>query len=115
VFGGQRLEAAVFEEVVLDEHVVPQFEEARAFTVDTALMGLAAQVVALLAQVEVDFRARSARTKLGHLPEVFLAPEEQDVVGIHTRLLSPNFRGLIIARDIALVVLEAGSVEFILG
>ena len=79
VLGGQRFEATIFEEVVLNENVVPEFEEARAFTVDAADVVCAAQVVALFAEVKVDFGARSAGTELSHLPEVFLAPEEQDM------------------------------------
>ena len=49
VFGGQRFEASIIEEIVLNEDVVPQFEVARAFAVHAADMIGAAQVIALFA------------------------------------------------------------------
>ena len=97
MLGGQRFEAAIFEQVVLNENVVPEFEEARAFAVHAADVVGAAQVVALLAEVNVDLGARAAGTDLGHLPEVFLAPEKQNMRRVEARLLLPDIRGFIIA------------------
>ena len=63
---------------------------------------LAAQVVELLAAVDVDLRARTARTDLGHLPEILLATEEQDMLRVEAGLLLPNVGGFFIGGDIAL-------------
>ena len=106
MFGGQRLEAAIFEKIVLNEDVVPQFEVARAFAVHAADVVCAAQVVALFAEVNVDLGTRPARTELRHLPEVFLAPEKQNMRRVEARLLLPNIGGFIVARNIALVVFK---------
>ncbi len=88
---------------------------AGAFAVHAADMIGAAQVIALLAQVDMDLGARAAGTGLRHLPEVFLAPKEQHMRRVEAGLLLPDIRGFIIAWDVALVVLETGGVEFILG
>jgi hypothetical protein len=95
VLGRQRFEATIFEEIVLDENVVPQFEEARAFTVHAADVVGAAQVVAFFAEVKMNLGARSAGTELCHLPEVFLAPEKEDVLGVEAWLFLPDVRRFI--------------------
>ena len=66
-------------------------------------------VAGLRAQVDVDLAVRAAGAGLGHLPEVVLAPEEQHVVREHARLLAPDVGRLVVARDDALLVLEARS------
>ena len=78
-------------------------------------MVCAAQVVALFAEVKVDLGARTARTELRHLPEVFLAPEEQNMRRVEARLCLPNIGGFVIARNVALIIFKTGGVEFILG
>ena len=114
MFGRQRLEGILVNAVVLDKNVIPQFEIAGAFPVNPAFVRLAAQVIEFLAAVHVDLRAGPARTGFGHLPEIFFAPKEQDVVRMHARLLLPDISGFVISGDIALVILEAGGIQPVL-
>ena len=111
----QRLEAAVVIEVVLDEDIVPQLEVARALAVHPADVVGAAQVVALFPQVDVDLRARPAGTCFRHLPEILMAPEEQNMRRVKPGLFLPDICGFIVARDAAPFILEAGCIEFVLG
>ena len=99
----------------MNENVIPEFEVACTFAVHAADVVCAAQVVALFAEVNMNFGARAAGTELCHLPEVFLAPEEQNMLGVEAGLFLPDVRGFIILWDITFIVTEAGGVEFIFG
>ncbi len=114
VFGGKRLETAIVEEIVLDEDVVPQFEETRALAVHAALMRDIAQVVEFFTAIQMNFRTRAAGARFRHLPEIILAAKEQHMRQIEAGLGAPGIGGLVIARDIALIVFEASGVDLVL-
>ena len=117
VLGGQRFEAAIVEEIVLNEDVVPQFEEARAFAVHAADVVGAAQVVELFAEIKVDLGTRTAGTRLCHLPEVFLAPKEQRHAKGRSRAAPSKYRRLrhLCGTSALIVILKTSGVDFILG
>ena len=99
----------------MNENVVPEFKITRTLAVHTADVVGAAQVVAFFAEVNVNFRARTTWTGFSHLPEIFFTPEEEHMFGVKVWLFLPDIRGFIILRDVAFVVTEAGSVEFVFG
>ena len=73
--------------VILHEHQVPDFDVPAARIARKGL-ALASGVGRLNAQVIMDFRARSARPGLAHLPEiVFLVQPEDAVFGYARHLL----------------------------
>ena len=76
MFLRERLEATVIEKIVLNENVVPEFEIARAFAVHAAAMRLAAQVIELLAAIQMNLGTGPAWTGLCHLPEIIFATEK---------------------------------------
>src|SRR5215213_2134079 len=73
----------------------------------------AAQVIEFFAAIQMDFGARTTGSGLCHLPEIFLAPEEQNMRWIKTGLFFPSVRGLIIARDRAFLILKTGCIQLI--
>ena len=79
VLGGQFHQVAVGHAVVLHEHKVPDFNHLRVVLVHqvAACNLLSGSVVA---QVDVDFGARTARTCLAHFPEVILLVAVDDTV-----------------------------------
>src|SRR5215207_3588525 len=115
MFLRQWLEAPIVEEVVLDEDVIPKFKIARTLPVHTAEVVSAAQVVALLAEVKMDLRAGTAGTGFRHLPEVFLAPEEQHMRGVEAGLLLPDIRRFVVTRNRPQFILETGGVQLFPG
>ena len=66
MLGGKWLQRAVGFAIELDEHVVPDFEHIRIAAVHK-MRGVAATDA-----IEVNLTARSARTRLAHLPKVVL-------------------------------------------
>src|SRR5262245_27418097 len=60
-------------------------------------------------------RARTAGSRISHLPEIFLTSKEQEVRWVKARLALPYVTGLVITRDITLIVLKTSSVELIFG
>ena len=62
----------------------------------------------------MDFRARTARTGVRHFPEVIFSSHIKKMIRTEARLLDPVGRGLFIGRNIALVILEDGSIKSIL-
>ena len=75
---------------VLHEHEVPELDVAVA-----AAVGRTALVAPLGAAVVVDLRARPARARLAHLPEVVLV-EALDALHRHADLLVPDRLGLVV-------------------
>ena len=89
---GKRRHRAAGVAVELHEDEVPDLEPAvavarRAEALPACLLLGARQVLAL---VEVDLRARAARTGVAHRPEVVLLPEAEDAVVAHSRDLLPE-------------------------
>src|SRR5712691_1613807 len=68
--------------VVLDENQVREFDESRtSFDIDAAFARrMRAAVASLLAAVDMDLRARTARPGLAHLPEIVLLAAAQDSI-----------------------------------
>src|SRR5690349_20201002 len=111
MFLRQWLKAAVFKKIVLSEDIVPQLEIACAIAVHAADVVRAAQVIVFFATVKMDFRARSARAKLRHLPEVFLASEEEHMRRIKAGLSLPDLRSFVILWNIPFIVFKTCRVQ----
>jgi hypothetical protein len=108
VLRGQRMQFRGRRAIVLNEDQVPDFEETRAIAVDAAhVTGHILFVAELRAAFIVNLAVGTARPDLGHFPEVFLAPEEQQMRLVKARLLAPGVRGLVVARHHALLVFKA--------
>ncbi len=106
--GGQRMQFRRAGALVLNEDQIPDFQEARAVAVHAAhVTGHVLLVAILRAAIVVNLAVGTARPNLGHFPEVFLAPEEQQVRFIKARLLAPGVRGFVVARHDALLVFKA--------
>src|SRR5690606_12184130 len=94
---GQRVELAVGAAVVLHEDEVPQLEELAALAAGDELLELEVRAPPLRGpEVEVDLRARAARPRLTHLPEVVLVAETEDALGRQPGDLLPELRGLVV-------------------
>ena len=80
VLGGQRMQFRRAGALVLNEHQIPDFQEARAIAVDAAhVTGHVLLVAILRAAIVVNLAVGTARPDLGHFPEVFFAAEEQQM------------------------------------
>ncbi len=83
VGGRQRFERVGSQTVVLDENQIPQLDEA------VGVERLDGHFALFGAQVDVDLGARSAGTRIRHLPEIILAPEVEKMPIAKARLLDP--------------------------
>ena len=90
VFVFQRSVSAVFVLVVLGKYQVPKFEETVAIATYSAI-GFAA--AAFFTQVDVDFRARTARTG-ADFPEVFFHTD--DAGRVNANIFSPDFESFVV-------------------
>lgn len=100
MFCRQFHELAVSQTVVLHEHKVPDFNHLRVVHVDeVAARNLSAG--SIVAEVDVDFGARTARTGFAHFPEIVVLVAVDDaagidmfkpvVIGFHIRVLAVFF------------------------
>ena len=81
VAGGQRLQVAVGEALVLHEHEVPDLDDVRVGLVHQLAAGQARGGLLLRgADVDVDLGAGAAGAGLAHLPEVVVLVAQEDVV-----------------------------------
>ena len=98
VLRGQLGELPRLVAVVLDEHQVPDLDEAGAAHVHAAAVRrVGAAVTRVRPAVDVDLGARAARTGLAHLPEV-LGVEAQHARAVDVRHLAPQRRRLVVGR-----------------
>ena len=98
VLGREVLQRTVRFAVVLNENEIPELDEARAPAVDRAdVTRNVAHVAGVGAAVHVDLRARPARPRLAHLPEI-LALEAQDAIGGKIGDARPERRRLVVGR-----------------
>ena len=81
-FLGQLLKRAVCFLEVLHEHNVPYLDNLRVIFVDH-LTTRHFVYLGLVAQVDMYLRARTARTRVAHLPEVIMMVAKDDTVGRH--------------------------------
>ena len=86
--GGQ---LAVGAAVELDEYQVPDFDHARIAGVDERAAALVGR------QINVNLAARSARTRIAHLPEVVLLVAGMDALGRQDP--QPQFAGFVIGLE----------------
>ncbi len=76
--------------VILDEYEIPQLNKTTTVTVDLAdVIGVPRALTGLRASIVADLAARATGAGVGHLPEVVLSTEIQDVCGIDARLRPP--------------------------
>ena len=102
---------AVLGRVELDEHQVPDLHDPRVVLVDELLAGRDGPLV-VVAQVDVDLRARPARPGLAHHPEVVLRRLVEDVGRVDGGLLGPEVGRLGVRPEAErLVALVDGDVE----
>jgi hypothetical protein len=108
VLGGQRAQRAVGQTLELDEDVVPDLDHVR-----VALVHHRAGVAAADAVV-VDLRARPARPRVAHFPEVVLhVPGQHVAVGEE---LEPQLPRLLVGGQAQLrIALEVGRVQPVAG
>ena len=98
VLRGQLGELPRLVPVVLDEDQVPDLDEARAAGVHAAAVCRVGAVVAGVGTaIDVDLRARPARARLAHLPEV-LGVEAQHPRSVDVGHLRPQRRRLVVGR-----------------
>ena len=112
VLVGKGHEGAVRHAVELHEHEVPHLDHLRVVHVDQlAAVDLGAFVV--VSEVDVDFRAGAARSRLAHFPKVvLLVCRENPVVG---HVLLPLRAGLVVCgQAVALISAKHGDVQAIL-
>ncbi|GIX63858.1 uncharacterized protein BcabD6B2_32930 [Babesia caballi] len=102
---GEQLNAAIAPAVVLHEDQVPELHHHGVVGVDQARRVSVANVVV------VDFRARAARARVGHFPEVVLHPEGQDA--LRRQVAQPQLARLLVgaARGQLGVAAEVGHIE----
>ncbi len=96
---GQGMQHALGAAVELHEDQVPDLDVAAALAGELALSRGALRqllVAGLHSHVVMDLRAGSAGSGVAHLPEVFLHPQLEDALGLHTGL-APQVVGFAIA------------------
>mmetsp|Transcript_18016 Transcript_18016/g.57622 ORF Transcript_18016/g.57622 Transcript_18016/m.57622 type:complete len:812 (+) Transcript_18016:860-3295(+) len=104
VLGRQRPQRAARLAVELDEHQVPDLEHVRVVHVDQV------RRVAPADAVVVDLRARPARARVAHLPEVVLPVERQHP--LRRQELQPQLARLLVRRQpIRLVAAKVGRIQ----
>ena len=113
VLGGQLHQAFVGEALEFHEHIVPHFHHLRVVGVDQ-LPARFGGYFGLVAQIDMNFGARPARTRVAHFPEViFLISGQNPVVG---SVLTPQVLRLGIGGElVAGVALEIRDVETVFG
>ncbi len=92
--GRKRLESAVGLAVVLHEHQVPYLDDLRMVVVDQRCAGDGG-TLCLGTDVDVNFRAGTAWTRVAHLPEVVVLVAVDDVVG--RQMSGPDGGSLVVA------------------
>ena len=97
----QRSHPAARVAVELHEDQVPDLEPAVAIAggPETASSGLLLRARQMVALVEVDLRARPARTRVSHRPEIVLLAQAQDAVVTHARDLLPEGEGVVVVDE----------------
>src|SRR6185295_14625908 len=104
----QRFQGTGGKTVKLNKHEVPDFNYLRMVTVDEFLAGFLLYFFRG-SQVNVNFRAWSARTRLTHLPKIILFISMQDTV--ITDITLPEALGFFIYRQVVfLITAEYGHV-----
>src|SRR5205814_1226684 len=79
-----------FAAIELHENQIPKLSDRVARTVDIG--GAVLRVARVVAHVVVNLAARSARTGVGHLPEIIFAPETQNSFARRADLFPELFR-----------------------
>ena len=108
-FGGEGAQVAVGHAVVLHEHEVPDFNH---LVVVGVHQGGAGDLGAFFfaAQVDMDFAAGTAGTRIAHLPEIVVLVAQQDVV--LRQVAQPRAAGVLVQGGaVGFVALEDGGVE----
>ncbi len=100
---GQRLEAAVRLRVVLDEDQVPDLHHLRVVLVDQVAPRHRV-ALSLRTQVDVHLRARAARPRVAHHPEVLLRRFVQNLLFRNGRLVEPPLVRLLVGVQSQFVV-----------
>ena len=109
VLGRQRVQLAGDHAVELHEHEVPNLDDERVVLVHQLGAGNFGTFL-VVAQVDVDFRARAARTGVAHFPEVVLLVALQDAV-FRQKILPEVVCFLVESCAVFLVAGEDGGVK----
>ncbi len=108
----KRDQGVLINAVVLHEDQVPQLHVTVAVAVHAAdMVRIVALLAVIRAHIHMNFGAGTARTGVGHFPEVLFTAEIHDVARVHTGLRAPNIVGFLIRGNLSLFVFEAGGVE----
>ena len=105
----QGFEASVRLAVILHEHEVPDFDNLRMVMVHQ-LTARHFGALFFRTQVDMDFRARTARTRVAHLPEVVMLVSVDDVVGGH-ELFPVRSRLVVALQPFGRTAFEHGGIE----
>ena len=95
--------------VILNENQVPELQEPRTIAIyGTDVPGDVPLIAVIRPQIDMNLGTGTAGTRIRHLPEIFLAPEIEDMIRIHPRLTLPDFECLRVSFDLPALVLETG-------
>ena len=83
MFGGKRIELSGADAVVLDEHQIPNFDKS------VGIQNFPSDFFFGRMQIEMDFRARTARTGIRHFPEVIFSSHIKKMIRTEAGLFDP--------------------------
>ena len=100
MLGRERLQRAIRLTVELHEDIVPDLDDLRVVLVDQ-LDARHFRTLRVVTQVDMDFGARTARTRVAHLPEVIMFVTVDDTV--FRQELRPDLSGLVVSLEVVLL------------